>query len=800
MTTGLSDYLANTLSQDLSIRANAERTLAQLSEESFPQYTVALCQELANERNIPGTRQAAGLLFKNAVSAKDLMMRGTYADRWLQMDAGYRTQIKASLLQTLDTAVPQAASAAAAAIHAVAEIELPAQLWDDLIATLCDNVQRATGGPVLKEFSLQTLGYICETIDQAIFQNKDNPNKILTAIAHGARKDELNTKVRHAAIRALINSLEFAKSNFENPMERNYIMQMVCEATQCQTDDELVASAFECLVKIMFLYYEFMSFYMEQALIALTLSGMKLENDKIALQAIEFWSTVCEEESIRIQDKTLCYNFSKIASKNLVDVLVFLMTKKDAHDDEDEWNVPMAAATCLSFLANAVQNDILGLIVPWIQKQLLATTGTTEKPLSWRSILDGLSDDAIMMLVQMAFPSLIKIMQEDPNVLVKDTAAWALGRICEKLDAKQLGAMLTPLIEVVLKGLNDQPRVATNCAWCIMQLAERVEKEGDGDYPLLPFFEHLIRGLLESAEKLSEEVNVKATAYEAIASLCYNSVVSLLTGILTKLEQTVLMQNEVVNNDDRMTIQEQQANLCSVLTNIIRRLGQSISPFSDNIMQLLLQMLSTASKNSTVHEDVFIVVTVEQFFERYMEQFKPFLLAALQNPGDAQLSAIAVGLVGDICRALNARVIPHCNEFMLLLVQNLQSDVLDRTVKPAILSCFGDIALAIGGHFDQYASVLPTLSFVMDYAKVIQDDSPEEIDYYSVLREGILEAFVGIVQGLHSENKDTFPERTLAQYFKGDWVDRVLKDLRKSANPKNAELSKWAKSKIKRHL
>lgn len=42
-------------------------------------------------------------------------------------------------------------------------------------------------------------------------------------------------------------------------------MQVVCEATQSNSSDVQVA-AFECLVKIMHLYYDSMKFYMERAL------------------------------------------------------------------------------------------------------------------------------------------------------------------------------------------------------------------------------------------------------------------------------------------------------------------------------------------------------------------------------------------------------------------------------------------------------------------------------------------------------------------------------------------------------
>lgn len=46
------------------------------------------------------------------------------------------------------------------------------------------------------------------------------------------RVTEQSNHVRLAATRALLNSLEFTKANFDQPNERNYIMEIVCEATQ----------------------------------------------------------------------------------------------------------------------------------------------------------------------------------------------------------------------------------------------------------------------------------------------------------------------------------------------------------------------------------------------------------------------------------------------------------------------------------------------------------------------------------------------------------------------------------------
>ena len=118
-------------------------------------------------------------------------------------------------------------------------------------------------------------------------------NEILTSVIHGARKEEPSQDVQLAAIQALLNSLEFVRDNFEREVsiffllvqvlgkahvifqgERNYIMQVVCEATQ-NPNPSVQVGAFECLVKIMSLYYDKMGYYMERALFGVSIRVLR---------------------------------------------------------------------------------------------------------------------------------------------------------------------------------------------------------------------------------------------------------------------------------------------------------------------------------------------------------------------------------------------------------------------------------------------------------------------------------------------------------------------------------------------
>lgn len=70
--------------------------------------------------------------------------------------------------------------------------------------------------------------------------------------------------------------------------ERNYIMQVVCEATQ-SSSLQVQVGAFECLVRIMTLYYEKMSYYMERALFGVSHCIMRYDCNLIA-QSVSAYS------------------------------------------------------------------------------------------------------------------------------------------------------------------------------------------------------------------------------------------------------------------------------------------------------------------------------------------------------------------------------------------------------------------------------------------------------------------------------------------------------------------------------
>lgn len=100
-----------------------------------------------------------------------------------------------------------------------------------------------------------------------------------------------------------------------------------------------------------------------------------------------------------------------------------------------------------------------------------------------------------------------------------------------------------------------------------------------------------------------------------------------------------------------------------------------------------------------------------------MQAFLPFLYPALKAYDDTQLCTVAVGIIGDITRAVGDQSAQYASAFVTVLMENLSSEVLNRNVKISILACFGDIALAIGPEFEPY---LDTAMTVLRQASLLQ--------------------------------------------------------------------------------
>ncbi|KAI5953311.1 kap95 [Candida jiufengensis] len=854
------------LSPDPTQRTQAEIELNEAANNHFPEYISLLIEALNNNDAKTEVRMLAGIGLKNQLISKDQRTKLAQQDRWLKLNTELKKKIKDQAILGLSTLNQKVASTAAQLVAAIADIELPRGEWPELIPIIIQNTKSENPENV-KRSSQLAIGYICETADHTNPNILSQASGILIAIIQGVQSNEPSNAVRVTALNALVNSLEFIKYNFENEGERNYIMQVVCEATQAD-DSELQASAFGCLARIMSLYYRFMSLYMEKALYGLTVSGMQSSDEKVACMAVEFWSTVCEEElEIALQRSELgldplqnatspeliTYNFALIASTEVLPTLLTLLTRQNEDPEDDDWSVAMAAGACLQLYAQNIGNYVVDPTINFVSNNINKEDWRSREAsvMAFGSILDGPDHDQLKSTIKDALTPILALIK-DQNLQVKETVAWCLGRIADMVvDAIDVEKQLPQLLEALLNGLQDHPKVSTNCCWTLMNLVEQLCSDTDQETNIMsPYYPTIIPVLMQVSGRADNENSSRASAYEALSTFVTYSaldtmgiVQNIASEILSRLESTIELQSQVSTTEDKGNLEELQTNILSLLTNVIRKLGPDVINAADNLMDRFLKLLNAQEPNSVIEEDIFIAIsalasTIGDGFMNYLQAFLPYLTRALENV-DSPTCFTAIGLVGDLSQSLGLQITEYLNGLMTILGKNLSNPDIKRELRPAIVSAFGDVAAAIGPKFAPYLEYV--MNICTEAANIEpQDNSLETIDYVFNVKESVLDCFVGITAGFSDQSQTLYPvvgtilqylqkisldpnmsstesiarsatgllgdiaamypQGQFKQYFDSDWVTEFIKKTR--SNPlfdeKTKDAARWARDQQKR--
>ncbi len=745
------------------IREQAEKQLRDFAAQNLGGFVLANASIVPDESKPLAVRAMAALNVKNLVDSRNQARQEELAQRWLSLDAQLRQQAKMAMVAGLGSPVKDVRRAASQAVAGIALVEIPARQWVDCVDLLSNSAGTVTNNAVVREASLTTLGYICEAIDPDALGGQSNT--ILAVLIKAMSQQEEHVPVRLAAVRALLEAVVFIEGNMLVEQQRSAIMQVVCANTQLPNLEVRVAS-FQVLVEIARLYYVHLPTYM-QTLFNLTLKAIKTDEELVAQQAIEFWATIAEVEldlQRELEDfgksSMTCHHFLKGSVKFLAPPLMDTLTKQDEDPESEDWNAQKAAACCLRVIASLVRDDMVQWVMPFVMANISHQNWRPREAavLAFGCVLDGPSTACLTGIINQAMSVLLKHMG-DKEQIVRDTTAWTIGAICE-LHPTLAKEHAHQLIVVLVDHLAEKPAVAAQVCYAIHYLAEAFEEEKDNaTSPLSRFFHGVVQKLMLCCDRNDlDESNLRAAVYEALNSMITSVaqdqlqlVGNLMPLFLTRLDATAKME-------DKNAAADLQALICGVLLAITSRLGEHIRAFSDDLMRRLLAVFSTPV--ARVHEEALLAIAglanaLGSNFDRYAATpyLQQVIVKALRSTDDSHVSSVAVSLVSDMSIALDEKMAPYCDVLMTVLLQNLQSAELDRDIKPSILSCIGDIALAITGNFEKYLVAVTNVLQQASQTRVLDPNDLEFVDYVDNLREGVFEAYTGILHGLSTAKK-----------------------------------------------
>eukprot|EP00919_Chromeraceae_sp_WS-2016_P038534 GHVR01091960.1.p1 GENE.GHVR01091960.1~~GHVR01091960.1.p1 ORF type:complete len:465 (+),score=96.48 GHVR01091960.1:340-1734(+) len=377
-------------------------------------------------------------------------------------------------------------------------------------------------------------------------------------------------------------------------------------------------------------------------------------------------------------------------------------------------------------------------------------------------------------MVQQSLESLIRTLS-DSSVTVRDSGSWVVGRIA-LFHPNTLTPGLVVILPVLLEKLKDSPKVSAKICWVLDSLAKHKEpvQEINGELRSVMevYFKECVSGLLDiSTRHDALEGQLRDSSYNTMATLVKDASVDnlrvveeLAVVLLERLETTFHVPPSSTNPRVADTC-ELQGSLCGCLQVITHRLGDRVIHIADRLFQCYMRVFqyyqALPLHNNCLHEEALLAVaqlanSLGEHFERFLSPFVPTLLIGLDNHSDVTVCRIACDVVGDLCRALGTRIAPNIESLIQVLYQKLQSRHVDKVLKPNIMVCFGDIAMAVKGElFEKYLSAVTTLLQEAALTRIDQgpDGNEEWLSYLNDLRLGVLQAYTGIIYSFKDCNK-----------------------------------------------
>lgn len=147
---------------------------------------------------------------------------------------------------------------------------------------------------------------------------------------------------------------------------------------------------------------------------------------------------------------------------------------------DDEYNVARAAYQAVELYAQCVGNTVIAPVLTFVEQNLRADTWNRREAAvaAFGAIMDGPDLENLQPFVAQALPVLISMVNEDDSVPVRDSCAYALGRICDCCsDCIDVDSQLQPLISCLFSGLLATPKIASSCCWALMNIGDRFAGE-----------------------------------------------------------------------------------------------------------------------------------------------------------------------------------------------------------------------------------------------------------------------------------------------------------------------------------
>uniref|UniRef100_T1JKQ7 Importin N-terminal domain-containing protein n=1 Tax=Strigamia maritima TaxID=126957 RepID=T1JKQ7_STRMM len=768
-------------SADIVESENAQAMIDDIADFNLEEFLISLAKMLVDTEKSNIIRKSAAYQIKKVLKTGDQWeTRLEYQSRWFALRPNVRRVLKESVLSCLGTEIVTP-NPAPELLAFIASIELPNEQWPDLISELARNVTNMGNSDSMKEASLVAIArlchqnYECERCKSMIGNSNEVFKSIFQGLLHVTSNDVMTAAA--VALREWI-SLKKDKSK-SNPQVKSAICRIFELALS--GDIRIKVAALKCLRK-------FQLSYLDKKLSKIMIEAVQSEISEIRLQGVKFWYEQCFEESPKIKLKSDNIHRNYFTKDTLPTILpIFLKTLTVyGHNDKD--------GNKLWILAN----DSMRVLSEWcdvssLRQYLTCFIQEHIRDDDWKYRSNALlwTDwHVIKPLIEKAMPIFIEILAKDDNENVRYTTAVVIGGVCSKIQEHYMFMThLNPLIESLLKGLKDVPRVVcgicevwkfyfcSNINFVCQFLSQAIEdiaykayafSETKETFCLSQYFECIVYSLLETLYRRDGSRSSRSSVYNALKCLLQYSakdcsfIFGKLCGVFAQRLQYVQQPPESSGDNQPCDGNDTEAlALLRTLQTLIRlmvpeNLCKSFNKILSGLMHILRKQRCQLIIRAVTLETISLIVKgIGEKFLPHVELLLPMLIIDLKNRKKEQTCIAAVQLLHAICNATEEKFIPYCDPIITILLESLNNENTNRRIKDSILLTIGDIAKATGGSFKKYLDIILT-TLVLVQAQVDKEYLMDN-RVYALFLEPQLESMLEVIN-LMAFNKSDFKE------------------------------------------
>jgi importin subunit beta-1 len=532
-------------------------------------------------------------------------------------------------------------------------------------------------------------------------------------------------------------------------------------------------------VEISRIYYDFLESNIDR-LISVTTDHMLQDDEKVSIQAYEFWCSISDDEIRRLAlNNGSCRFYTERALDTLWNtVRTHLMNRNAELEklDEDAWSNAKAASTLLSNISQCTHERLIDYVFNLISECIQSDNAKIRDStiLAFGSVIETTHREKIRNIIPGAIPTLLNLLK-DPSVDVRSTVAWSIKKMTEYHSECFANVEIYDQVVVTcFENLSGSKRVAKQLLDALSNLVINLRPDNLRNQQSGFISKHL-EGLLPLLMQLA----FTKDAYDPndnIALGCFYLMGSLVDHapmdtyyILNNFFSNIYMAYESTLDAANFPSQEQRYSYQCYIATVISACfsGEKVKMNNEQASAVYNLIKTSFEQRQGVYEEGLmacssIALTLGTEFSHIIPDFGRFLFFALKQWQDVTLCRIAINSTSDLIRSMGPAMNNYIDQIAPLIMEILENDSSDKILK---VQCFIVVADMFSHTTEEaikhYNQIMKIVNSALQAACVLPDfsEDPDLVDYFRYLREYLLDCITCIFHCLQEiEQSDTFIE------------------------------------------